>query len=40
MNEALESPLPCREGKRDWIRMQIAALFDLPFMDRIWQARQ
>jgi biotin synthase len=33
-------PLPCREGRTDWTRAEIAALFDLPLMDLIWQAQQ
>ena len=33
-------PPPCREGRTDWTRLEIAALFDLPLMDLLWQAQQ
>jgi biotin synthase len=33
-------PLPCPEGRNDWTREEIRALFDKPFLDLLFEAQQ
>jgi biotin synthase len=33
-------PLPCREGRYDWTRAEIAEMFELPLLDLLYQAQQ
>ncbi|WP_395614095.1 biotin synthase BioB [Allosphingosinicella sp.] len=38
---ALPTPaLPSREGRTDWTRAELAALFELPLIDLLWRAQQ